>query len=327
MTTTHAIRFHRTGGPDVLQWETIPVPPVEPGTVLLRNTAIGVNMKEIGERLGEYPSLPLPTVPGIEAAARVVEVGDGVTEFKAGDRVCYATMPTGSYAELRVLPADRLVPLPDDISDEVAAAAIHKGMTARYLVRKTFPIKGGETILIHAAAGGTGTLVAQWARALGATVIGTVGTPSKADFARRHGCDHVIVYTQEDFSSAVRDFTKGRGVDAVYDSIGRDTFTKSLECLTPTGLMVLYGIASGHPEPLELMKFDIWKGYFYTRPSFFVHTRDRNDLLDSAEDLFAAIRSGALTIAINDRFALKDAAAAQAKVEARQTTGSIILLP
>ena len=324
---TNAIRFHTVGDPDVLRWEEIEVPPPGRGEVRLRNVVIGVNMKEIGERQGAYPCPPLPTVPGIEAAAVVVETGAGVSEFKPGDRVCYATVPTGSYCEQRVLPAERLIALPDDISDELAAATIHKGMTARYLVRKTFVVGAGHTVLVHAAAGGTGSLVCQWAKHLGATVIGTVGSARKADYARAHGCDHVINYSEEDFVARVREITGGAGLPVVYDSVGQATFVQSLECLDPFGLMVLYGIASGHPPPLELMKFDIWKSYFYTRPSFFAHTKRREDLLASAEDLFAVLRSGAVKVEIGGRFALRDAASAHRKVESRGTIGPVLLFP
>lgn len=324
---THAIRYHATGGPEVLRWEEVDVPAPGPGEVLLQNTMIGVNMKEIGERQGAYPGPPLPAIPGIEAAAVVLEVGPGVTDFKPGDRVCYATMPTGSYCQHRILPADRLIALPDDISDELAAAAIHKGMTARYLVRKTFVVGGGQTILVHAAAGGTGSIVAQWAKHLGATVIGTVGSAEKVAFARAHGCDHVINYNKEDFVPRVMEITNGAGVPVVYDSVGLATFRKSLECLDPLGLMVLYGIASGHPEPLELMKFDIWKAYYYTRPSFFVHTKRREDLLASAQDLFEVLRLGAVKIEIGGKFPLRDAAKAHAQVESRATMGSLLLDP
>jgi NADPH:quinone reductase len=325
--TTKAVRFHEIGEPEVLRWEDIELPSLGPSEALLRNTAIGVNMKEIGERKGEYPCPPLPTVPGIEAAAIVVEVGKDVTGVKPGDRVGYATMPTGSYAELRILPADRLIALPDDISDETAAAVLHKGMTARYLVRKTFPISGGEMILVHAAAGGTGTLLCQWAKHLGATVIGTVGSAAKADYARAHGCDHIIRYTEEDFVSRVRDITGGQGVAVVYDSVGKDTFYKSLECLDPLGMMVLYGIASGHPTPLELMKFDIWKSYFYTRPSFFVHTKKREDLLASADDVFDVIRKKGVQVNITKRVPLREASAAHRMVDSRATIGSVLLIP
>ncbi len=322
-----AIRFHETGPAEILRWEKIDVPPPGPGEVRLKNTAIGINMKEIGERQGAYPGPPLPAIPGIEAAAQVVTVGDGVTEFRGGDRVAYATMPTGSYCEERVLPAERLVHLPDEIDDETAAACMHKGMTVRYLVKKTFPVRRGDTILVHAAAGGVGLLLCQWAKYLGATVIGTVSTEEKATAARKAGCDFPIIYTKEDFSARVKEITGGVGIPVVYDSVGADTFTKSLECLEPLGTMALYGIASGHPPPLELMKFDIWKSYFYTRPSFFVHTKQRSDLLASAHDLFAMLVGGSLTPTISARFPLQDAAKAHRLVESRKTIGSVILLP
>ena len=327
MSGNHGIRFHRVGAPDVLQWELLPKPSPAAGQVLIRHTAIGVNMKEVGERQGAYPCPPLPTVPGIEAVGIVEEVGDEALGFHRGQRVCYASMPTGSYCEYRIMPADRVVAVPDDLDDETVAATLHKGMTVRYLVRKTFPIRRGDTILVHAAAGGTGLLLCQWAKFLGATVIGTVGSDEKAEVARRAGCDFTIIYTREDFLPRVREITGGAGVPVVYDSVGADTFTRSLECLQPLGTMVLYGIASGHPPPLELMKFDIWKSYFFTRPSFFVHTREREDLLASAYDLFAMLRSRSLTVTLYRTFPLREAAAAHTAMESRRTIGSILLIP
>jgi len=324
---TGAIRFHKTGPPDVLRWEQVDVNAPAAGEVRLRQTAIGINMKEIGERNGAYPCPPLPTIPGIEAAAVVTEVGRGVVGLAPGDRVCYATMPTGSYCQERTLAAERVVKCPSDIDDELIAATLHKGMTARNLVLKTYPIKAGDTVLVHAAAGGTGSIVSQWAKHLGATVIGTVGSEAKVRIARNYGCDHVINYCEEDFAERVKDITDGEGCPVVYDSVGKDTFNKSLESLHPLGMMVLYGIASGHPPPLELMKFDIWKSYFYTRPSFFVYTRSREDLLASANDLFAVLRSGAVRIDIHARFPLREAAEAHRIVETRGTTGSVILIP
>lgn len=327
MKVNHAVRFHRTGAPDVLQWEDFPLPSPGPGEVLVRHTAIGVNMKEVGERQGAYPGPPLPAIPGIEAVGVIEDCGAGVQEFQRGQRVCYATMPTGSYCEYRVMAAERLIAVPGDLSDEVVAAVLHKGMTVRYLVRKTYAVRRGDTILVHAAAGGTGLLLCQWAKALGATVIGTVSSGEKAAAARRAGCDFPIIYTREDFLPRVREITGGAGVPVVYDSVGADTFTRSLECLQPLGTMVLYGIASGHPPPLELMKLDIWKSYFYTRPSFFVHTKAREDLLASAWDLFAMLKSGALTATVHGRFPLRDAAAAHTAMESRRTIGSILLVP
>lgn len=322
-----AIRYYQTGSPDVLKWEEMEVAAPGHGEVRLRHTAIGVNMKEIGERQGAYPSPPLPTIPGIEAAAVVVETGPGVTGFTSGDRVAYAGMPTGSYCEERNFPAERLIPIPDGIDDETIASCLHKGMTVRYLVRKTFPIRRGDTVLVHAAAGGTGLLLCQWAKHLGAIVIGTVSTEEKAEVAKNNGCDFPIIYTREDFPARVREITGGAGLPVVYDSVGADTFSKSLECLEPTGMMVLYGIASGHPPPLELMKFDIWKSFSFTRPSFFVHTKRREDLLASAYDLFSMILSGALHSRIAARIPLQEAAAAHAAIESRATMGSLVLLP
>lgn len=323
----YAIRYHETGDPDVLRWEQVDVPTPGVGEVLVKNTAIGVGLKETGERKGIYPCPPLPAIPGITAAAEVLDIGPEVTDLGPGDRVAYAGLPAGSYCEQRVMPADRLVRLPDDIDNTTAAAIFHKGMTARFLVRKTYAINAGETVLVHAAAGGVGLLLCQWAKHLGATVIGTVSTDAKAKVAAANGCDHPIVYSRDDFVEAVRDVTDGAGVPVVYDSVGKDTFSKSLECLQPLGLMVLYGIASGHPPPLELMKFDIWKSYFYTRPSFYVHTRTREDLLESAGDLFEVVLSGAVKATISEQYPLKDAAEAHRAIESRRTTGSVILIP
>ena len=323
----YAIRYHETGDPEVLRWEQVDVPDPGIGEVLVKNTAIGVGLKETGERKGIYPCPPLPAIPGITAAAEVLDTGPDVTDLNPGDRIAYAGLPPGSYCEQRLMPADRLVRLPDDIDDTTAAAIFHKGMTARFLVRKTYAINVGETVLVHAAAGGVGLLLCQWAKHLGATVIGTVSTDAKAEVAAANGCDYPIVYSRDDFVEAVRDVTGGVGVPVVYDSVGKDTFSKSLECLQPLGLMVLYGIASGHPPPLELMKFDIWKSYFYTRPSFYVHTKTREDLLESAGDLFEVVLNGAVKATISEQYPLKDAAEAHRAIESRRTTGSVVLIP
>jgi len=323
----YAIRYHETGDPDVLRWEQLDVPAPGVGEVLVKNTAIGVGLKETGERKGIYPCPPLPAIPGITAAAEVLDTGPEVTDLNPGDRVAYAGLPPGSYCEQRVMPAERLVRLPDDIDDTTAAAIFHKGMTARFLVRKTYAVNAGETVLVHAAAGGVGLLLCQWAKHLGATVIGTVSTDAKAKVAAANGCDYPIVYSRDDFVEAVKNVTGGVGVPVVYDSVGNDTFSKSLECLQPLGLMVLYGIASGHPPPLELMKFDIWKSYFYTRPSFYVHTKTREDLLESAADLFEVVLNGAVKATISEQYPLKDAAEAHRAIESRRTTGSVILVP
>jgi len=324
---TWAIRFYETGGPDVLTWEEVALAPPGAGEVRLRNTAIGVNMKDVGERRGDYPPPPLPAIPGIEAAAVVEAVGEGVEGVRPGDRVAYATLPAGSYCRERNLPAERLVPLPDDISDEQAAAVLLKGLTARFLLRKTYVVKPGDRILVHAAAGGVGLLLCQWAKHLGASIIGTVSSDEKAAIARAHGCDYPINYSREDFVQRVHEITGGEGLPVVYDSVGKETFEKSLACLDPLGLMVLYGVSSGLPAPLEMMKLDIWKAYYFTRPSVFVHTRRRADLLAGAEDLFAVLRSGAVKAAIGGRFALEDAAEAHRALESRATTGSLILIP
>jgi NADPH2:quinone reductase len=322
----HAIRYHMTGPAEVLRWEEVDVPRPGVGEVLLANKAIGTGLKETGERQGTYPCPPLPAIPGIAAAATVLEIGAEVTDLKPGDRVAYATLPAGSYCEQRVLPADRLVPLPDDIDDKTAAAVINKGITANFLARKTYRIQAGDTVLIHAVAGGVGSLLCQWARHLGATVIGTVSTDAKAAMAAQIGCNYPIVYTKEDFVEPVRKITNGMGVPVVYDSVGRDTFARSLECLQPLGMMVLYGIASGHPPPLELMKFDIWKAYYFTRPSFYVHTKSRDDLLANAAAVFEMIRSGAVKVTISEEYPLRDAAEAHRALESRRSTGSVVLL-
>ena len=323
----YAIRYHENGDPDVLRWEQVEVPAPGHGEVLLRNTAIGVGLKETGERKGSYPCPPLPAIPGITAAAEVLETGAGVTDFQVGERVAYATLPAGSYCEQRVLPADRLVALPDEIDDVTAAAVFLKGITARFLVRKTYAIRPGDSVLVHAAAGGVGLLLCQWAKHLGATVIGTVSTDAKALVAQKNGCDHTIVYTRDDFVAAVKDITGGAGLPVVYDSVGKDTFVGSLECLQPLGLMVLYGVASGHPPPLELMKFDIWTAYSFTRPSFYVHTKTREDLLENARDLFEVVLSGAVKATISGQYPLQDAAEAHRDLESRRSTGSVVLIP
>jgi len=322
----HVIRYHETGSPDVLRWEEVDVPRPGVGEVLLANKAIGTGLKETGERQGTYPCPPLPAIPGIAAAATVLEIGAEVTQLKRGDRVAYATLPAGSYSEQRVLPADRVVPLPDDIDDRTAAAVINKGITANFLARETYRIRPGDIVLVHAAAGGVGLLLCQWARHMGATVIGTVSTDAKAAVAAENGCNYPVVYTKVDFVESVRKITNGMGVPVVYDSVGKDTFTKSLECLQPRGMMVLYGIASGHPPPLELMKLDIWKAWYFTRPSFYVHTRSRDDLLAHAAAVFEMIRSGAVKVTISEQYPLRDAAEAHRSLESRRSTGSIILL-
>jgi len=325
-----AIRFHKTGGPEVLEWENISVPDPGPGEVLLRHKAIGLNFIDTYHRTGLYP-LPLPaglgSGLGMEAAGVVEAIGNGVTDLKKGDRVAYAAMPPGAYAEQRLFKADQLVPLPDNIDDKTAAAAMLKGMTAEYLLRRTFPVKPGMTVLIHAAAGGVGLIACQWARHLGATVIGTVGSTEKAELARKHGCKHIILYRDEDIAARVRDITDGQGVPVVYDSVGKDTFEASLDCLQPRGMMVSYGNASGPAPPVEPAVLAAKGSLFLTRPTLMHYNISRDDLLASAAALFDVMGSGAVRVEIHQEYELADAATAHRDLEARRTTGASVLVP
>ncbi len=323
----HAIRVHEHGGPEVLRWEAVEVPAPGPGEVRIRHTAVGLNFIDVYYRTGLYPAPSLPFVPGAEGAGVVEETGPGVTEFKPGDRVAYAGTGLGSYAEERVIVADRLVKLPDGIDDTTAAAMMLKGMTAQYLLRRTFRVEAGNTILIHAAAGGVGKIVCQWAKHLGATVIGTVGSDEKAEQVRQLGADHVIVYSREDFVARTREITDGRGVDVVYDSVGKATFLKSLDCLRPLGMMVSFGQSSGKMDPIEVGLLAQKGCLFLTRPNLAAYTASREDLVATAQDLFDVVQSGKVRIDVGRSFALKDAAEAHRVLEARQTTGSTVLLP
>ncbi|MBK9373212.1 MAG: quinone oxidoreductase [Holophagales bacterium] len=322
---THAIRIHQTGGPEVLRWDEVEVGPPGPGEVRLRHTAIGLNFIDTYHRSGLYP-LPLPAIPGSEGAGVVEEIGAGVSEVKPGDRVAYAG-PVGAYAEERLVPAHRLVPLPEDVDDRVAAAAMLKGMTARYLLRRTHRVEAGETILLHSAAGGVGLIAAQWAKSLGATVIGTVSTEAKAVLARDAGCDHVVVTSRESFAARVKEITGGAGVRVVYDAVGKDTFEGSLDCLGPLGLMVSYGNASGPVAPISPLLLAQKGSLFLTRPTLMTYTARREDLLATAADLFAVLRTGAVKVRIDATYPLGEAAAAHTALEARRTTGSTVLLP
>jgi NADPH2:quinone reductase len=326
---THAIRFHAPGGPEVLCWEEVTVGDVAPNEARVRHHAVGVNFIDIYHRTGAYP-LPMPSGIGLEGAGVVEAVGSAVTDatgIRAGDRVAYAGGPIGAYAEVRNIPADRLVKLPDAIDFKTGAAMMLQGMTAQYLLRRTCPVHAGDTILIHAAAGGVGLIVCQWARALGVTVIGTVSSDEKAALAKAHGCDHTIIYTRENFTERVKEITGGKGVRVVYDSIGKDTFTGSLECLQPLGMMVLFGAASG-PVPLfDLGLLAKMGSLFITRPTLFTYIAQRNDLLAIAGDLFDMVTAGKVRIEVNQTYALKDAAQAQTDLVARKTTGSTVLLP
>lgn len=323
---SHAIRFHHTGNPDVLQWEAFDPGVPAAGEARVRHHAIGLNYIDTYHRSGLYP-VALPSGIGLEGAGVVESVGAGVGDLAPGDRVAYAGGPLGAYAEVRNIPADRLVKLPDAISFEQGAAMMLQGLTAQYLLRRTYRVQPGDTILIHAAAGGVGLIVCQWAKALGATVIGTVGSDEKAATARAHGCDHPIVYTREKFAERVRELTGGEGVAVVYDSIGADTFMDSLSCLRPLGMMVLFGAASGPVAPFDCGLLAKMGSLFLTRPTLFTYTAKRADLVAMAAELFEVVSAGKVKIEINQRYALKDAAQAHRDLEARKTTGSTILLP
>lgn len=322
---THAIRIHEHGGPDVLRWDEIEVGDPGAGEVRVRQTAVGLNFIDVYHREGLYP-LELPAPIGMEAAGVIDAVGPGVTDLKAGDRVAYATYKPGAYTEARVMPVEKLVQLPDFIDDQHAAAMMLQGMTAEYLLRRTFRVQAGQTVLFHAAAGGVGLIACQWLKQLGATVIGTVGSEEKAELARAHGCDHPIVYTKENFVERVKEITDGKGVPVVYDSVGKDTFYKSLDCLQRYGTMVLFGQASGPVEPLD-PNILAGKGSLYlTRPTLMNYCIERQDLVNSSKELFEAVGKG-LKVEINQTYPLKDTAQAHRDLEARKTTGSTILLP
>ncbi len=322
---TKAIRIHQTGGPDVMLWEEVEVPPPGPGQVLLRQTAAGVNFIDVYHRCGLYP-VPLPTVLGMEGAGLVEAVGSDVVEVRPGDRVAYANPPVGSYAERRLIPAHRLVVLPSDIADVQAAGMMLKGMTAQFLLRRTHRVAAGETVLVHAAAGGVGLLLCQWAHHLGATVIGTVGSDDKAALAKAHGCDHPILYRSEDFAARVKTITGGAGVDVVYDSVGQSTFAGSLDCLRPLGLMVSFGQSSGPVPPFEPGLLAAKGSLFFTRPSLMTYTAQRADLVSSAAELFEVVRGGGVKIEVGHTYALADAAQAHRDLESRRTTGSSVLI-
>lgn len=321
----YAIRIHETGGPEKMRWEEVRVETPGPGQVLVRNTAIGLNFIDTYHRSGLYP-VALPATLGMEGAGIVETVGPKVSGFKTGERVAYA-QPIGAYAEWVLRPADRLVKIPAGIDDKVAAAMMLKGMTAQYLLRRTYKVRAGETILVHAAAGGVGQILCQWAKHLGAVVIGTVGNDEKAMLAKKAGCRHVIVTAREKFQERVKEITKGAGVPVVYDGIGKDTFMGSLDCLAPLGLMVSYGSASG-PVPLfEIVILSQKGSLFLTRPTLMTYVAKREDLLKSAAELFWVVKKGAVKITINQTYPLKKAAQAHRDLESRKTTGSTVLLP
>jgi NADPH2:quinone reductase len=321
------IRVHETGGPEQLKFEEVEVGAPGPGQVRLRQTAVGLNFIDVYFRTGLYPAPSTPFTPGLEGAGVVEAVGEGVSEVTVGQRVAYAAPPLGAYAEQRLMAADRLVPLADEVSDEQAAAMMLQGMTAEYLLRRTFPVQKGQTILFHAAAGGVGLIACQWAKHLGVEVIGTVGSEAKAELAKAHGCAHVIRYDKEDVPKRVREITSGQGVPVVYDSVGKTTFESSLDCLAPRGMMVSFGQSSGPVPPVETGMLSAKGSLYLTRPTLMTYAAARSDLLESASALFEVVGSGTVKIEINQRFALKDAADAHRALEGRQTTGSTLLLP
>lgn len=319
----HAIRIHRTGGPEVLEWDEIEVNEPGPGQVRLRQHAAGLNFIDVYHRTGLY-GMPLPFTPGVEGAGVVEALGEGVSNVSIGDRVAYAG-PVGGYAEVRLIDAEKVVRLPDTISFDQAAAMMLQGMTARMLLRSVFPVTEGDTILIHAAAGGVGLIMCQWAAALGATVIGTVSTEEKAELARQHGCAFPIIYGKQNFVTEVERITKGEKLPVIYDSVGRDTFMRSLDCLRPRGLMVSFGQSSGGVEPFSPNVLAQKGSLYLTRPTLFNYTASREQLEQAATELFDVVSSGKVAIEVQQRFALADAANAHRALESRKTTGSTVL--
>tara|TARA_B100000029_G_scaffold429310_1_gene439631 strand:+ start:148 stop:1128 length:981 start_codon:yes stop_codon:yes gene_type:complete len=322
---THAVRIHSNGGPEVLQWEKVEVAEPKSGEAIVRQIAAGLNFIDVYFRTGLYKVPAFPSAIGNEGAGVVEAVGDGVTEVEVGDRVAYC-MSLGSYTQRRLIPSKQLVKIPQGISEQQAAAAMLKGCTVQYLIRQTYPVQKGETVLFHAAAGGCGLIACQWLKHLGVRVIGTVGTAEKAELAKSHGCDHPIVYTEDNFVDRVKELTDGRGVPVVYDSVGKDTFNDSLECLQPRGLMVSFGNASGAVEPFAPALLAAKGSLFLTRPTLATYTATRADLEKTTADLFGVLSSGAVTVEVNQTYPLENAAQAHRDLEARKTTGSTILL-
>ena len=322
-----AMRVHEPGGPEAMQWEEVDVGDPGAGEIRMRHTAVGLNYIDVYFRTGLYPAPSMPLTPGMEGAGEVLAVGEGVSELAVGDRVAYAAAPPGGYCEERLIAADKVVKIPDGISDEQAAAMMLQGMTAEYLLRRTYEVKSGETILFHAAAGGVGLIACQWAKHLGATVIGTVGSEAKAELAKAHGCDHPVLYKQADVAKEVRALTGGQGVPVVYDSVAKDTFEGSLASLKPRGLLVLFGQSSGPVPPFDLGRLSGGGSLYITRPTLMTYTASREDLVESANALFEVVASGAVKIEVHQRFALSEAADAHRALEGRQTTGSTLLIP
>ena len=323
----NAIQIHAYGGPDVLKWEKIAVGDPGPAEVRIRHTAVGLNFIDTYHRTGLYPLPGLPSGLGLEAAGIVEAVGRSVTALRVGNRVAYASQPIGAYADVRLMPADRVLPLPDAISDTQAAAMMLKGLTAHYLLRRTFPVKLGDSVLVHAAAGGVGLILCQWASLLGATVIGTVGDEAKEALARAHGCHHPIVYTRDNFVQRVKTITDGQGVAVVYDGVGKTVFMDSLDCLSPRGMMVTFGNASGPAPAIEPAVLSAKGSLFLTRPTLSHYTAKREDLLANAAELFEVIQQGTIKIEVRQSYPLAEAALAHRDLESRKTTGSTVLLP
>jgi NADPH2:quinone reductase len=314
------------GPADALSWEDAEIGPPGPGELVLRHTAIGLNYIDVYFRTGAYRAPQLPFIPGMEAAGYVEELGPGIADLAIGDRVAYAGS-LGAYSQRRIIAADRVVKVPDSIGDHTAAAMMLKGLTAHYLLRRTYPVQAGDTLLLHAAAGGVGLLACQWAKYLGATVIGTVGSEAKARLAADHGCDYPLIYTREDFVQRVREITGGAGVSVVYDSVGKDTFMRSLDCLRPLGMMVSFGQSSGRVDALDIGVLSQKGSLFLTRPTLMTYTAKRRDLLAAAGELFDVVSTGRVKVEIGQTFGLQDARAAHRALEARQTTGSTVLVP
>jgi NADPH2:quinone reductase len=323
---TNVIRIHENGGPEVMKWENADVGSPDSGQVRIRQTAVGLNFIDCYHRSGLYPLPSLPAIIGTEASGVIQEIGADVTGLSVGQRVAYAPM-LGAYAEERLIPAAKLIAIPGAVTDEQAASMMLQGMTARFLIKRTYAVQSGDTILIHAAAGGVGSIVCQWAKYLGATVIGTVGSDEKAEIAKANGCDHPIVYTRESFKDRVMEITDGKGLPVVYDSIGKDTYEDSLDCLRPLGTMVAFGNASGPVPPVDPSALMGKGSLFFTRPSLMHYTGQRQDLEDSANDLFNVVANGHVTVAVKQTYALKDTVQAHIDLEARKTTGSTVLLP
>jgi NADPH2:quinone reductase len=323
---THAVRIHTTGGPEALSWDEVDIGDPGEGEIRLKQTAVGLNYLDTYHRSGMYPVGDLPAVIGSEGAGVVDAVGPGISSIAAGDRVAYS-MGLGAYAEVRLINAAAVVKIPDGVSDQAAASMMLKGCTAQYLMRRTYEVQKGDTILFHAAAGGVGLIACQWAKHLGATVIGTVGSEEKAELARANGCDHTIIYGKENFVERVREITGGTGVPVVYDSVGKDTMIGSLDCLRPRGLLALFGQSSGKPDPLDITMLTPKGSLYVTRPSLAHYIATREDLVDTANELFDVVAKGIVKVSVNQTYPLAETAQAHRDLEARKTTGSTVLLP